>query len=90
MRDYKELAKIGRTYYRDTNFCSVIAVSTICNISFGKARVKLEKAGRAHKKGVYAFQYHAVIKSRGFNLELVIGFEGTQIKTIGNRFLCTR
>jgi len=82
---YKDLAKVGHTYYSDTNFCTVIAVATVCNMSFGKARIKMEKAGRKHKNGAYTHQYHEVIKRRGFKLEAIDGFVGHHVNTMGRK-----
>lgn len=85
MRKYKDLDLVAKKYYKDSNFCSVVAVATVCNMSFGKARIKMEKAGRPHRKGAYQWHYHEVIKRRGFKLEPVYGFEGHHAKTMGKK-----
>ena len=48
---YKELARIGRKYYGDTNFCTVIATAKACRCSFGKAFNELKRQGRKTGKG---------------------------------------
>ena len=84
-RSYESLARVGQKYYQDTNFCTVIAVATVLNQSFGKARYKMQKAGRVHKKGTYANLYHAVIKRSGYDLNYISGFEGHHVKTMGQK-----
>lgn len=85
MQTYEELKKIGQKYYNDNNFCTVIAVATVCKMSFGRARIKMQEAGRKHQNGAYAHQYHQVIKNRGFRLEEVAGFRGCHVKTMGQK-----
>ncbi len=85
MREYKDLEWVAKKYYKDYNFCTVVAVATVCNMSFGKARIKMEKAGRPHRYGAYQWQYHEVIQRRGFKLEPVYGFEGHHVKTMGKK-----
>lgn len=87
---YEELAKIGHKHYNDTNFCSVIAVATICRISFGKARMKLSEMGRQHRRGSITPWINSVIQKRGYNLEFMQSdyavwkneFEGHHVKTM--------
>ena len=40
---YAELARVGRRYYNDTNFCGVVAVAVAGKVAFGKARSILMK-----------------------------------------------
>lgn len=84
-RSYEELAKVGQKWYQDTNFCTVIAVATVLNQSFGKARFKLQKAGRVHRKGTNVILYHAVLKRSGYSLNYISGFEGHHVKTMGQK-----
>lgn len=84
-RTYEELWHCAQKHYNETNCCTVIAVATVLNQSFGKARYKLQKAGRQKRKGTYAHVYHAVIKRSGYNLEWVEGFEGHHVHTMGNK-----
>ena len=85
MRKYEDLALVAKKYYKDSNFCSVVAVATVCNMSFGKARIKMEKAGRPHRKGALSDTFHNVIKNRGFDIEFVPGYWGHQVKTMGKK-----
>jgi len=84
-RSYESLAEVGRKHYKDTNFCTVVAVATVCEMSFGKARIKMEKAGRPHRYGAYQWQYHEVIQRRGYKIEPVYGYEGHHVKTMGKK-----
>lgn len=84
-RSYESLAKVGQKYYNDTNFCTVIAVATVCQMSFGKARAKMEKAGRKHRKGTFPSVYHGVIKARGYEMESIGGYLGDHVRTMGKK-----
>jgi len=48
---YDELAKQGRRYYNDTNFCTVIALAVACDLPFGKAYHTFKRVGRQHRRG---------------------------------------
>jgi hypothetical protein len=50
---YEELAKQGRRYYNDTNFCTVIALAVDCDLPFGKAYHTYKRLGREHRHGTY-------------------------------------
>ena len=82
---YEKLAHVGHKHYKDTNFCTVVAVATVTGMSFGKARIKMEKAGRVHRKGTIAYTYHQVVKRRGFDLDWIEGYAGHQVKTMGKK-----
>tara|TARA_R110002153_G_scaffold87801_4_gene216788 strand:- start:16048 stop:16440 length:393 start_codon:yes stop_codon:yes gene_type:complete len=82
---YEKLAHVGHKHYKDTNFCTVIAVASVTGMSFGKARIKMEKAGRPHRKGTLTNTFHNVIKKRGFDIEFVSGYCGHQVKTMGKK-----
>jgi len=85
MRTFKELYKIGKQYYKDSNFCTIIAISSVCDISFGKARAKMMDKGRLQGKGALQYQYHRVIEDRGFNVDPVYGYEGHHVRTMGKK-----
>ena len=65
-RTYAELANVGKKYYNDSQFCSVIAIASLCNMSFGRAYRKLKTQGRKKAKGVNMFQMMDVLSQRGF------------------------
>lgn len=48
---YEELAKQGRRYYYDTNFCTVIALAVACDLPFGKAYHTYKRLGRTDRRG---------------------------------------
>jgi len=65
MQTYKELLKEGEKL-NDTNFCSVVALSTLADISFKRAKRKLEKAGaRTHGTGADIMGFLKVLKNQG-------------------------
>ena len=67
---YAELARVGRTYYADKNFCAVIATAVINDWSFGISKAKLENRGyRTTGKGVYATDTHNLFAEHGKKLE---------------------
>lgn len=80
---YKDLWHVARKYYNETNCCSVIAVASLCDISFGKARKIMEKHGRKHRKGSWAFL--DVIVKRGYKFIPVTEYDGTFVKKLGDR-----
>lgn len=71
MQDYKQLDEIGKKL-NDTNFCGVIALATVLDISFKRAKRKLEKLGRKHRKGTYDSVLHKAIKNHGYSLKSVM------------------
>ena len=61
---YEQLANIGHKHYKDTNFCTLIAVAISCKVSFGIAYGKTkELVNRKHSKGLFIDQYLTVIES---------------------------
>ena len=65
MQTYKELLKEGEKL-NDTNFCSVVALSTLADISFKRAKRKLEKAGvRTHGAGADVMGFLKVLQNQG-------------------------
>jgi hypothetical protein len=68
-RTFEELMKVGEKYHRDTNFCTIIATATVCEMSFSKAYYKMKQQGRRDRRGAYQPQYFNVIKARGFDIK---------------------
>ena len=84
-RKFEDLWHVAQNYYHETNCCTVIAVATVLNQSFGKARYKMQKAGRVARKGTIADVYHQVIKRSGYELTWVDGFQGHHVKSMGQK-----
>ena len=83
---YDELAKVGRKYYHDTNFCTVIGLAVACDLSFGKARAIAEReAGRKKRRGLNQLQIRAMYKSMGKKLERVSNIYGATLGTVAKR-----
>ena len=82
---YEELAKIGRRYYGDTNFCSVLAVAVVADISYGKAFHAYRRVGRFTGKGTHRATQQMVLKKFNVSVRLdrdkTYGYEG---KTLNN------
>lgn len=84
---YKELAKIGRRYYGDTNFCSVLAVAVVADISYGKAFHAYKREGRRTRTGTRQMMQHQVLNQ--FKLKSERDFDKTDTyyrKTLNNVF----
>jgi len=61
---FEQLKKVGHKHYRDTNFCTLIAVAISCKVPFGIAYGKTkELVNRKHKRGLFLDQYLTVIES---------------------------
>jgi len=79
---YQELANIGRKYYKDRNFCTVVALAVTCQQAFGKCYHTMKRLGR--KDGHGAFGVLDGVKILGYNAtridhELVYN---RQVKTV--------
>jgi GMP synthase-like glutamine amidotransferase len=70
MQTYDKLKEIGLKY-NDINFCGVIALCTVLDISFKRAKRKLEKRGRKHRRGTYDHTLHGVIRNHGYNIKML-------------------
>ena len=68
--EYEELARNGIKYF-DRNFCTVIALATVCDLSYRRAYKKLEREGRKKGRGTYPFEYHQAIKKQGYRIDRV-------------------
>ena len=66
---YAELSKVGKKYYNDTNFCTVIALAVNCDLSFGKSRALCKKiVGRRQRRGLNVYQIMKLYKDMGMDL----------------------
>ena len=70
MQDYKDLHEIGKKF-NDHNFCGVIALATAIDISFKRAKRKLEKLGRLHRRGTMDWTLHRAIRNHGYKVTKV-------------------
>jgi len=67
--DYEVMEKIGIEKYKDTNFCSVVAVATVTGLSFARAHKKMAKNGnRIKRRGCNLFDIHQVINNQGYKV----------------------
>ena len=82
---YEKLSHVGHKHYKDTNFCSVIALASVTGMSFGKSRIKMEKLGRKHRKGSVVVDLLTAIKNRGYEYERIEGYRGHHVKTMGGK-----
>ena len=63
---YAELAKNGRKYYNDDNFCTVIGLAVACDLSFGKAyNLAKRTVNRSHRRGLKVHAIHKLYESMG-------------------------
>ena len=70
--DYCDTIRKERSKYNETNDCSVVAVSIVLGIEYGKAHKLLEQMGRKHMKGAYQRQIIAAVRSSGASCERVL------------------
>jgi hypothetical protein len=72
-----------RADHRETNDCTVIAVSVACGISYAKAHALLAAAGRKPRKGLSQYKYHPVIEALGFEVvKITDQFKSKTVRTI--------
>lgn len=69
--DYDRIKK-ERSKYNETNDCSVVAVSIVLGIDYGKSHKLLEQMGRLHMEGAYLDQIVAAVRSTGATCERVL------------------
>lgn len=79
---YQELAKIGAKYYKDRNFCTVVALAVTCQQSFGKAYHTMKRLGRQDTKGAQYGLIYKAVDILGFKAEKVNGLYGKQVKSV--------
>ena len=61
---YEQLRDIGHKHYKDSNFCTLVAIALSCKVPFGIAYGKTkELVNRKHKRGLFRDQYLTVIES---------------------------
>mgnify|MGYP003655397946 CR=1 FL=1 len=68
---YTELSKVGRKYYSDKAFCSVIALAVGCDLSFGTALSISRKSGRDHRRGANIYGIFRAFALAGKRLEKI-------------------
>jgi hypothetical protein len=68
---YKELAHVGRQHYNDTNFCSVIALSVVTGMAFGKEYKAWYDRGRIKRQGTSIATALLLIRKLGYTAESV-------------------
>ena len=82
MQDYKQLKAIGKKL-DDDGFCAVIAVATALDISFKRAKRKLEKRGRKHRCFTLTTDTLQVIRNHGYWVGRVRGYLGRKFDDAG-------
>ena len=68
MQPYKQLDKQANKK-RDDNYCTVIATSTVCEMSYNRAYKKLQRVGRKHRRGTWML--YEVIRRQGYDMQEV-------------------
>ena len=82
MQDYKQLFKIGEKL-NDDGFCAVIALCTVLDISFKRAKRKLEKLGRKHRKGTPTRYTLKALSKHGFKTVRLEHYLGRKYRDAG-------
>ena len=69
---YKKIAKVALLHYpEETNDCSVIALASACNVSYGKAQAELARQGRKVGEGATMHMIMAAAHNLGWNVESI-------------------
>lgn len=68
MQSYEQLDKQANKK-RDNNYCTVIATSTVCEMSYNRAYKKLQRVGRKHRRGTWML--YEVIRRQGYDMQEV-------------------
>jgi hypothetical protein len=76
MQTYEQLNKQA-IKKRDHNHCTVIATSTVCEISYDRAYKKLERVGRKHRRGTWMF--YEVVRRQGYDMQKVENTRGMTV-----------
>ena len=74
--------KTAQVANRETNDCSVKAVSIACDVSYSVAHKALRLQGRPNGKGVNMLQIIRAVVSIGYSMERVV-FRAKTVATIG-------
>lgn len=76
MQPYKRLKKQASKKH-DYNYCTVIATSTVCEMSYNRAYKKLERVGRKHRRGTWML--YEVIRRQGYDMQEVENTKGMTV-----------
>lgn len=68
-QSYEQIDRIGEKYYKDDNYCGVVAVTVASGCSFGKAYNICKKLGRKDRKGTPMWISIAAMKKLGYKVE---------------------
>ena len=80
---YAELAKVGRKYYNDGNFCTVVGLAVACDLSFGKARAIAERTvSRRKGRGLKFYEIERLYESMGKALAPMSNTFGATLGTV--------
>lgn len=79
---YQEIIDVARKYYNDSNCCTVVALSIVAKIGYGKAFNTYKKLGRRDRCGTHRGQQQAALKAQGLRMILDLGATLTIGKTL--------
>jgi len=65
----------------DNGFCTVVAVATICGMSYMRAYKKMMREGRKKRRGAHPITYRTLLRKQGYLVERV-DFRRDGVKTI--------
>jgi len=82
---YKELEHVAKRYYRDSGYCSVIALAVCCDLKFGKARKAMERGGRSNGRGVNMTMIRNGLAEFGFEGKLVYDVKPCTMTTVARQ-----
>jgi hypothetical protein len=67
-QDYTAIAHVAKTYYKDDNMCTVIALAMAAGIGYGKAFHTYRRLGRKTGKGTLKALQVAAFKEHGLQV----------------------
>lgn len=85
-QSYMEAREILRDNYRDTNFCTVVALATAFNWSAGKAHRHMAKHGRPHRRGPAWSDFRKAVEAAAEKAGREVQFLGAYDGMTINRF----
>ena len=70
-RPYSKLERVAREVYKDSNYCSVVALAAATGWSFGKAQAHCSRSGREVGEGMDIISLKVAYRAAGLELESI-------------------
>jgi hypothetical protein len=80
-KDYATIVQIAKKYYKDDNYCTVVALAVAAGIGYGAAFHTYRRLGRVTKKGTRLEMQKAAFAEHGLTLVYTANVFGKTLKT---------